>query len=116
MDETSREQMDAVSLESRLGEIEKELGDAGARTATLDRHMECIIEVMSNPEDRIRVIPSSVRVTQMGLLVTEESKDPCEAVGYTKIETGDGEEAAIRLVSFPVAEIVAADRFRPRVV
>lgn len=115
LNEGTDERMDPTSLESRLGEIEKALGDSAAMTGTLERHLDCVIHVMSSPENRIRIVPASVRVTQMGLLVTDDSTEPFDEVAYTRVDAGDREEAAIRLVSFPVDGLIPVEKFRPRV-
>jgi len=112
--ESPRELADTDSLESRLGQLETELGGTAARIGTLDQHMDCVIEVMSNPEERIRITPASVRVTQMGLLATDDSTDVLDEVAYTRVDVGDSEQSAVRLVSYPVEALIPTEQFRPR--
>lgn len=108
------ESVDAASLEARLDEIESELTHAGGKTDTLDRHLSSVVEVMSNPEEQFRVTPASIRVTQMGFVTTDEANDEADGVEYTRIETGDSGDLAVRLVTFPVKELSPAEEFRPR--
>ena len=112
---TPEESGDAASLEARLDEIEAELGHAGARTETLDRHLSQVIEVMNTPEQQLRVTQASIRVTQMGYVVTDETDDEYDEVDYTKVETdNESGEFAVRLVTFPLKELSSPAQFRPR--
>lgn len=112
--ENPKELLDTDSLETRLGQLETELGGTAARIGTLDQHMDCVIEVMSSPEERIRITPASVRVTRMGLLATDESTDGLDEVAYTRVDAGDSEQSAVRLVSYPVEALMPPEQFRPR--
>jgi len=105
---------DAASLEVTLDEIELELGDATWRTDTLDRHLSRVIEVMSNPEEQLRVTPASIRVTQMGFVSTDEADEEYDEVEYTEVATGQSGDFAVRLVTFPAKELSPPEQFRPR--
>ncbi len=103
-----------ATIEAKLDRIESELGGTSSRPGALDRSLECIVDVMNAPEDRIRITSETVRVTQMGLLADDNTSEHCDEVGYTKVDMGDSESAAIRLVAFPIADLQPMERFRPR--
>ena len=109
------EPVDAASIEARLDNIEAELGQTAARIETLDQHLSRVIEVMNTPEDQLRITPASVRVTQMGIVATDETDEECGEVAYTKVETGDSGVFAVRLVSFPLKALLPPAQFRPRI-
>lgn len=114
-DATSKEPADAAALETRLDEIEAQLGQTSASIATLDQHLARVIEVMSAPESQIRVTPASIRVTQMGIVATDDSTETPDEVEYTRVESPGLREFAVRLVTFPVNALSSLERFRPKI-
>ena len=109
----STERLDAESLGRKLEAIEQELGRAAASTDTLDAYLSRITDVMSHPEDVLRVEPASVRVTRGGFKVTGQSAEPAEDIEYTKVEIDGADAFAIRLVTFPVKDLPPPEHFRP---
>jgi hypothetical protein len=106
---------DVASLEAKLDEIEAELGQTAASIETLDQYLSRVIEVMSKPEDQLRITPAAVRVTQMGFVVPDESPEKCDEVEYTNVEARGLGVFAIRLVTFPVKALQPLEQFRPRI-
>ena len=88
----------------QLEQLETEL--AKAPLATPQATMEQVITVFKNPEDFVRLRKFSLSLNKMGILVGEDSGQPCNEINLTEVTIGEGAPRIVTLARFPKCEIL----------
>jgi hypothetical protein len=88
----------------QLEQLETEL----ARTplATPQAAMEQVITVFKNPEDFVRLRKFSLTLNKMGIMIGENSRQPCNEINLTEVTIGEGAPRIVTLARFPRDEIL----------
>jgi hypothetical protein len=88
----------------QLEQLETEL----ARTplATPQAAMEQVITVFKNPEDFVRLRRFSLTLNKMGIMIGENSRQPCNEINLTEVTIGEGAPRIVTLARFPRDEIL----------
>jgi hypothetical protein len=88
----------------QLEQLEKELGKTPL--ATPQAAMEQVITVFKNPEDFVRLRKFSLTLNKMGILVGDDSGQPCNEINLTEVTIGEGAPRIVTLARFPKCEIL----------
>jgi hypothetical protein len=95
---------DRKALERELKETVDGYIDAKGSLATLDGYMGHIEEVFSNPEQHVGVSHSSLRVSTLGVRMTDDAVGPANELSLVELSIGDL-RAAIAVARCPRAEM-----------
>jgi len=87
-------------LEQLEGELSK------TPLATPQAAMEQVVTVFKNPEDFVQLRKFSLRLSKMGILVGNESRQPCNEIDLTEVTIGEGAPRIVTLAKFPRSEIL----------
>ncbi|HYQ70999.1 MAG TPA: hypothetical protein VET88_03615 [Gammaproteobacteria bacterium] len=88
----------------RLDKLEAEL--ARAPLATPQAAMEQVVTVFKNPEDFVQLRKFSLRLNKMGILIGDDTGQPCNQIDLTEVTIGDGDPRIVTLARFPRSEIL----------
>lgn len=88
----------------QLEQLETELGKIPL--ATPQAAMEQVITVFKNPEDFVRLRKFSLTLNKMGILVGDDSGQPCNEISLTEVTIGEGAPRIVTLARFPKCEIL----------
>jgi hypothetical protein len=88
----------------QLEQLETEL--AKTPLATPQAAMEQVLTVFKNPEDFVRLRKFSLTLNKMGILVGENSGQPCNELNLTEVTIGEGTPRIVTLARFPRGEIL----------
>jgi hypothetical protein len=88
----------------QLEQLETEL--AKTPLATPQAAMEQVITVFKNPEDFVRLRKFSITLNKMGILIGENSRQPCNEINLAEVTIGDGDPRIVTLARFPRDEIL----------
>jgi hypothetical protein len=88
----------------QLEQLETEL--AKTPLATPQATMEQVITVFKNPEDFVRLRKFSLTLNKMGILVGENTGQPCNEINLTEVTIGEGAPRIVTLARFPRDEIL----------
>jgi hypothetical protein len=105
-----KDEEDLGSIERRLEETESELRDTAASIQTLEDYLVQINEVMSRPDEHVRIRHGSTWMTPMGFKVTPDVPEDGNEIFYAEIEVGQMANFVGRLVKFPRREISQIER------
>jgi hypothetical protein len=80
---------------------DKQITDVNRRLA-----VEQVLTVFKNPEDFVRLRKFSLTLNKMGILVGENSGQPCNELNLTEVTIGEGTPRIVTLARFPRGEIL----------
>jgi hypothetical protein len=96
----------AEGLEARIDAIERELASLNQPLATLEDYLGFVAEVVSGPENFIRSSADQLRLTRMGVKLTDGSSESGYMVPVVEIHVACHEPRVATLVRFPRAELL----------
>jgi len=88
----------------QLEQLEAELSKTPL--ATPQAAMEQVITVFKDPEDFVRLRKFSLRLSKMGILIGDETRQPCNEIDLTEVTIGEGSPRIVTLARFPRSEIL----------
>jgi hypothetical protein len=100
---TIREEIKAVERE--LKETVEGYVDAKASLATLDGYIKHIEEVFSHPEQHVSLTHTPLRVSRMGIKVSEATRGAVNELTLTEVVIGENLRGAIAIVRCPRSEL-----------
>ncbi len=102
---------DRATVERQLAEIETELSQIRADTATLDHHLVLIAETLSEPEQHLRLDPVSLTLDHMNVKVDPHSARVSNTLTFQEVRVGDRRRFTVLLVRIPTSELLAQPDF-----
>ena len=96
--------VDHLTAQSKLEEIESQLQALPAKTELLDAHLEILIKVFSNAADHLSFSTESMIVDRMNTIVKAES-DHAHRLNWHDVHSSSGITRTVMLVKYPVAEL-----------
>ena len=103
---------DAGVVEQALDKVQRALGEVSASGGVLERNLDDVRDVLCQPEAFIRRSSASRRLTPMGYLALDD--EPQDEVEFEQIEIRGRPIVTGVLVSFPVADVEAAEVYADR--
>lgn len=76
------------TLERQLEQAKADLSESRTSLATLDGYLEQVNEVLTHPEEHLKLEKITVRVNRMGIKVAENSPEPASELLLTRISLG----------------------------
>ncbi len=104
-DTRPKDEEDFASIERRLEEAEDELRETAASIETLEDYLVQINNVMSRPDEHVRIRHGSTWMTPMGFKVTSDVPEDGNEIFYTEFKVGETADFVGRLVKFPRREM-----------
>lgn len=104
---TSSERM---GLEAKLLENERQLEAMGSPRSILDKELECLFEVLQQPEKYLRVEHKQLRLSAMNVVVDEETGGASSDISFSKVNLKGVSEVqrAFVLARFSRNELIVA--------
>jgi len=88
----------------QLHQLETEL--AKTPLATPQAALEQVVMVFSNPEHFVQLRKFSLRLNKMGILISEQTNQPCNDINLTEVTIGEAPPRVVTLARFPKSEIL----------
>ncbi len=88
-----------ATLEQRLIQTEQDLVAARKQLGTLDDYLEQVRQVLSRPEEYLRIQPLTMRINRLGLKLDANSSEPGEAITLIELASLDEKRIGV-LVRF----------------
>ncbi|MCP5197061.1 MAG: hypothetical protein H6974_09790 [Gammaproteobacteria bacterium] len=105
------EPVDLAALERQLEEIEAELNQLRADTATLDKHLAKIAATLSEPEKYLTLEPVSLTLDHVNTKVATDSSRIANTMIFHEIVIGKDRRIVALLVRFPSSELLPPPDF-----
>lgn len=102
---------DRATIERQLEEIETELSQIRADTATLDHHLVLIAETLSEPERHLRLDRVSLTLDHMNVKVDPGSARVSNTLTFREVRVGDQRRFTVLLVRIPTSELLTQPDF-----
>lgn len=103
--------LDPAAVEHQIEEIEAELGQLRADTATLDHHLALVAETLSKPEQHLRLAPILLTLDHMNVKVAPESARVSNTLTFQEVQIGSQRRFIVLLVKFPSSELLEQPDF-----
>ena len=105
------EPVDVSALERQLQDLETELSQLRADSATLDKHLAKVIATLSEPEKYLKLEPVSLTLDHSNTKVPADSPRIANAMSFQEIVMGKDRRVAALLVRFPSSELLPQPDF-----
>jgi DNA repair exonuclease SbcCD ATPase subunit len=105
------EPVDLAALERQLEEIETELGQLRADSATLDKHLAKVAATLSEPEKHLRLEPVLLTLDHANIKVPVDSPRVANSMTFQEIVLGKDRRVAALFVQFPSDELLPQPDF-----
>jgi hypothetical protein len=96
---------DRVAIETRIAGIDAELSRIGAAAVNLDDYLAVVADTLSAPQEHLRRETVSLRLSRMGIKLTQESRASGDTLELSEFSTSDGRRAIVVLVCIPSGEL-----------
>ncbi|MFO7642233.1 MAG: hypothetical protein R6X17_13500 [Candidatus Competibacteraceae bacterium] len=103
--------VDLNSLEQQLQEVETELGQLRADSATLDKHLAKVAATLSEPEKYLRLESISLNLDHMNTKVPPNSPRVANSMTFDEIVLGKDRRVAALFVRFPSDQLLPQPDF-----
>jgi len=107
----SSEPVDLATLEQRLQDLETELGQLRADTATLDKHLAKVAATLSEPEKYLKLESVSLTLDHTNTKVTADSLRVANSMTFQDIVMGKSRRVTALFVRFPSGELLPQPDF-----
>ncbi|MDS4026668.1 MAG: hypothetical protein RKO25_06755 [Candidatus Contendobacter sp.] len=105
------EPVNLAILERQLQDLETELGQLRADSATLDKHLAKVAATLSEPETYLRVEPVSLTLDHSNTKVPADSPRIANAMTFQEIVMGKDRRVAALFIRFPSSELLPQPDF-----
>jgi len=105
------EPVDLNALEQQIQEIETELGELRADSATLDQHLAKVAATLSEPEKYLRMESISLNLDHMNIKAPSNSQRVSNAMTFEEIVMGKDRRVVALLVRFPSDQLLPQPDF-----
>jgi hypothetical protein len=105
------EPVDLNALEQQLQDLETELGQLRADSATLDQHLAKVAATLSEPEKYLRLESISLTLDHTNIKVPADSPRVANAMTFEEIVMGKDRRLAALFVRFPSSELLPQPDF-----
>jgi hypothetical protein len=105
------EPVDLATLEQQLQDLETELGQLRADSATLDKHLAKVAATLSEPEKYLRMESVSLTLDHTNTKVPADSPRVANAMTFEEIVMGKDRRVAALLVRFPSSDLLPQPDF-----
>ena len=102
---------DAAAVNRQLEEIETELSQIRADTATLDHHLALVAETLSEPEQHLRLEPVALTLDHMNVKVAPDSDRASNTLTFREVRVGNQRRFTVLLVKFSSSELLEQPDF-----
>lgn len=100
-----------VAIDRRLREIETELSQLRADSATIDDQLASVVATLREPEKHLRRQQVSLTLDHMNTLVAPGSSYNANTLNFDEIQFGSNRRVAILIIRFPSADILPQPDF-----
>ncbi len=108
---TAAEPVDLVALEQQLQDLEIELNQLRADSATLDKHLAKVAATLSEPEKYLRLESISLNLDHMNTKVSADSPRVANAMTFQEVVMGKDRRVIALLVRFPSDQLLPQPDF-----
>lgn len=98
--------VDLDALEQQLQDIEAELGQLRADSATLDKHLAKVAAILGAPEKHLQLEPVTLTLDHMNTKVSADSPRVANSMTFQEIVMGKDRRLAALFVRFPSSELL----------
>ena len=105
------EPVDLNALEQQLQDLETELGQLRADSATLDKHLAKVAATLSEPEKHLRLEPVALTLDHTNIKVPADSPRVANSMTFEEIVLGKDRRVAALLVRFPSSDLLPQPDF-----
>jgi hypothetical protein len=105
------EPVDLSALEQQLQDLETELGQLRADSATLDKHLAKVAATLSEPEKYLRLESISLTLDHTNIKVPADSPRVANSMTFQEIVMGKDRRLAAMFVRFPSSELLPQPDF-----
>ncbi len=105
------EPVDLSALEQQLQDLETELSQLRADSATLDKHLAKVVATLSEPEKVLRLESISLTLDHMNTKVAADSPRVANAMTFQEIVMGKDRRLAALFVRFPSNQLLPQPDF-----
>ena len=105
------EPVDVSALERQLQEVETELGQLRADSATLDKHLAKVAATLSEPEQYLRLESISLNLDHMNTKLPADSPRVTNSMTFQEIVLGKDRRVVALFVRFPSGELLPQPDF-----
>ena len=105
------EPVDPATLEQQLQDLETELGQLRADSATLDKHLAKVAATLSEPEKYLRLESVSLTLDHVNTKVPPDSPRVANSMTFQEIVMGKDRRVAALFVRFPSSELLPQPDF-----
>jgi len=102
---------DLTDLERQLQDLETELGQIRADSATLDQHLAKVAATLGEPEKYLRLEPVSLTLDHMNVKASADSPQITNSLAFNEILLGKERRLTALFVCFPSAELLPQPDF-----
>lgn len=106
-------QSEQARLEVELAENERQLAEIGSSETALVGELDCLIAVLANPQNYLRIVPRHLRLSTMNIVINEASDEAGADIDFAVVEAGAG--ATVQR-AFIIARIARGDLPPPKAV
>jgi len=108
---TAAKPVDLAALEQQLQNLETELGQLRADTATLDKHLAKVVATLSGPEKYLKQESVSLTLDHTNIKAPADSPRVANSMTFQEIVMGKDRRLAALLVRFPSGELLPQPDF-----
>jgi DNA repair exonuclease SbcCD ATPase subunit len=105
------EPVDLATLEQQLQDLETELGQLRADSATLDKHLAKVAATLSEPEKYLRLEPVALTLDHTNIKVPADSPRVANSMTFEEIVLGKDRRLAALFVRFPSSDLLPQPDF-----
>ncbi|HMR03111.1 MAG TPA: hypothetical protein PKA43_07050, partial [Candidatus Competibacter phosphatis] len=105
------EPVDLSALERQLQDLETELGQLRADSATLDKHLAKVVATLSEAEEYLKLEPVSLTLDHANTKVPADSPRIANAMTFQDIVMGKERRVTALFVRFPSGELLPQPDF-----
>ncbi len=111
LEPTTSEPIDVDAIERQLQEVEAELNQLRADSATLEQHLEKIAATLAKPEDSLRLEPVSLTLDHMNTKVSPNSPRVANALTFDEMVLAANRRLIALFIRFPSHELLPQPDF-----
>jgi hypothetical protein len=108
---TAAEPVDSSALEQQLQDLETELGQLRADSATLDKHLAKVAATLSEPEKYLKLESVTLTLDHTNIKVPADSPRVANSMTFQEIVMGKDRRLAALFVRFPSSELLPQPDF-----
>ena len=102
----------SVNIEQQIAENEKKLQKLPTSWDAPRFYMEIIKDILTHPENFIRIKAKSFNITKMGIVTSENSSQSVNTIHFNEILIANVLDRAIAIVCYPRSEILPRKSFK----